>query len=415
MFCGRRVIEVCPPRSANTRSRGGSTVHIDRRRLDAAHQALLQWLRENGEEHFTSFASSDVLRENEIDYKLDHRGLAREVLDLRGEFPDLIPGEGEILARTQQALRRAANLLQNVIERYGTTHAGVVAFFHPGEHATEVERLTQQLLTAEVRDPSTEFDELCDYLRSVDGFGCQWAPMSYLLFLLDSGRYFPIHSGQFANLLNFYEVEEPFAGKVTWERYQVLLDVAEELGDYLAPYEPRHAVDIQSYMYMVSHSEWLPVARSILEEGPEPRPFEEELKRRRKNAENRETVGMLGEQYVVEKERENLVAHPELARNVRAVAWESDEYGYDIISFEPDGTEIHIEVKATSRSEGWANQFHLSAHEAEVAAAEPKQWRLYRVTDVERNPQIQCLGNVVTDPPEGWSRSVNSFCYRRDG
>ncbi|MGI5818090.1 MAG: hypothetical protein ACOX9R_08325 [Armatimonadota bacterium] len=114
-------------------------MRIDRRSPDATHPTFERWLTENGEEHFTSFAVSDVLRENEIDYKLDHRGLAREVLDLRGDSPDLVPGEGDILHRARQALKRAENLLQDVIERYGTTHAAVVAFLHPGEHATEVE------------------------------------------------------------------------------------------------------------------------------------------------------------------------------------------------------------------------------------------------------------------------------------
>ncbi len=379
---------------------------MDRRRLDAAHEAFSSWVESSGEK-FTTFADCDILRREEIDYKLDHRGLARSVLGLNRDFGSLRAGVGEILLRTQQALQRAGNLLQNVIQRYGTDHAAVVAFFHPREHQHELERLLYGLLTADRRDPSEEFDALCEFLRDVKGFGCQWAPMSYLLFLIDSDRYFPVRAGYFQQLLSYYGVDSPFGGRVTWSRYRTLLDLAGELRDNLAPYEPRHAVDIQSYMYVVAHQ--LSCAEQPLTRGPAPRPFAEELRRRRRIAANRETVGMLGEQYVVEQERERL--QPELARKVRAVSWESDGYGYDIISYEVDGREVHIEVKATSQSEPIC--FYLSAHEAEVAEAEGEQWRLYLVTEVERNPRVCRMGNVVTDPPEGWTPSVSGWRFDR--
>lgn len=382
---------------------------VERRRLDAGHEAFVGWSESNGAE-FGTFAQCDALRREEIDYKIDHRGLARSVLGLNDDFRSLGAGDGEILRRVQRALRESANLLQNVIQRYGTDHRAVVAFFHPREHEAKLELLLRDLLTADRRDPGGEFDALCDFLRSVNGFGCQWAPMSYLLFLIDSDRYFPVRAGYFQQLLTYYGVNTPFGGEVTWSRYRVLLDLADVLRDYLSPHEPRHAVDIQSYMYVVAHQ--LTSAEQALARGPAPRPFDEELQRRRNRAVDREMVGMLGEQYVVEKERERL--QPELARKVRAVAWDSDDYGYDIISYEPDGSEIHIEVKSTSRSEEWATEFHLSAHEAEVAEAEGDQWRLYRVTEVFRNPQMHPMGNVVTDPPEGWRQSVSAYCYSRE-
>ena len=87
--------------------------------------------------------------------------------------------------------------------------------------------------------------------------------------------------------------------------------------------------------------------------------------------------------------------------------------GYDVISYEPDGR------RSISRSGhlalGGVELSSISAHEAEVAAAEREQWRLYRVTDVLRNPRMHCMGNVVTDAPGGWSRSVSGYCYSRDG
>lgn len=391
-------------------------MQIDRRLLDATHDAFLKWLDDDGEK-FTSFWTCRRLREEEVLYKRRTHESARDALHLR-DWSRLQPGEGKILARLQEAMRRDENLLQRVIERGWTESTAVAAFFHPGERLPEVERLVWELFEADVADPGGEFDALCDYLRSVTGFGCQWAPMGYLLFLLDDTRqhFMPVHFGQFQKLLRFYGIDKAFSRDPSWERYRLLLDMAGEVRDYLVSIDrtPDDVIDLHSYLYVVSSPECLPIAETVMHQPPRPRPYEKELKRRQKDALQRERIGMEGEKLVLEHEREKLAGIP-YADLVEPVGWESNEYGYDVISYEPDGREIHIEIKATSRSEEWATQFHLSAHEAEVAAAEREQWRLYRVTDVLRNPRMHCMGNVVTDAPGGWSRSVSGYCYSRDG
>jgi hypothetical protein len=76
----------------------------------------------------------------------------------------------------------------------------------------------------------------------------------------------------------------------------------------------------------------------------------------------------------------------DLAKRVR---WVSDEdgdgAGYDISSFEPDGTPRLIEVKTTT---GWdRTPFHISRNELAVAERERAHWRLMRVYDFARAPR----------------------------
>jgi Domain of unknown function (DUF3883) len=64
----------------------------------------------------------------------------------------------------------------------------------------------------------------------------------------------------------------------------------------------------------------------------------------------------------------------------------SDGLGYDIASFEPDGTVIYIEVKATNQ--GAASPFYLSETELRVSNARGDVYRLYRVFEFSQFPKV---------------------------
>lgn len=97
----------------------------------------------------------------------------------------------------------------------------------------------------------------------------------------------------------------------------------------------------------------------------------------------RSKVGRAGELTVLRWEYEKLVkaGREDLAQLIRHVGDPEDlgdSAGFDIVSFELDGTQIDIEVKATTKS-SVATPFFLSAAERRYMEQFPSQYRLYRL------------------------------------
>lgn len=106
-----------------------------------------------------------------------------------------------------------------------------------------------------------------------------------------------------------------------------------------------------------------------------------------RDARNR-ALGRAGEARIVASERATLAAagRADLAARVRWVADEDgDGAGYDVASFEPDGTERLIEVKTTN---GWERTpFHLTSNEIAVAETRRDVWQLIRLWNFARQPR----------------------------
>jgi hypothetical protein len=93
-------------------------------------------------------------------------------------------------------------------------------------------------------------------------------------------------------------------------------------------------------------------------------------------------LGLLGELLVIrmEQERLNIACLPELAAKVRHVSvLENDTAGYDVLSFDDDGSRRFIEVKTTRGSAD--ADFFLSANELAFAALHTDNYHLYRLYD----------------------------------
>ena len=99
-------------------------------------------------------------------------------------------------------------------------------------------------------------------------------------------------------------------------------------------------------------------------------------------------LGRAGEERALEHERATLRAagRPDLARDVVWVSKErGDGAGYDISSFDADGSPRLVEVKTTN---GWERTpFHISRNEVAVADANRETWVLMRLHNFARSPQ----------------------------
>jgi hypothetical protein len=106
------------------------------------------------------------------------------------------------------------------------------------------------------------------------------------------------------------------------------------------------------------------------------------------------SLGDRGEKIVLDLERRRLLlaGKKELAKKIERVSLKSDAFGYDILSFELDGTEKHIEVKATGAKVGPAN-FFLSANELRESK-NSNVFCIYMVYEViSENPKVWVIGN----------------------
>lgn len=108
-----------------------------------------------------------------------------------------------------------------------------------------------------------------------------------------------------------------------------------------------------------------------------------------------EENGRLGEEFVLNHERRTLreAGKPHLAAKVRWVSQESVCEGFDILSFQANGDDKWIEVKATS---GFLRTFEMSDHEWRTCCSAGAKYYIYRVTDVRNRPKIE----TIRDPKQ---------------
>lgn len=128
------------------------------------------------------------------------------------------------------------------------------------------------------------------------------------------------------------------------------------------------------------------------------------------DAKNRD-LGRAGEEFVLKAERARLLAagRKDLADKVCWVADEQgDGAGYDIASFNVDGTERLIEVKTTNGSA--STSFLVTVNEVEVSRANPDTYWLYRVYNFGKEPRIYCEKGPLDD---GWNLEPAVFRAKR--
>lgn len=97
--------------------------------------------------------------------------------------------------------------------------------------------------------------------------------------------------------------------------------------------------------------------------------------------------GLRGEEFVLAKERKRLAGTP--YENAVDPHYALDpSFGFDLLSFTPDGNRIYIEVKTTSDKKN--TPFFMSANERafmEFCAETGRSYELHRVFDIDRKPR----------------------------
>jgi len=95
-------------------------------------------------------------------------------------------------------------------------------------------------------------------------------------------------------------------------------------------------------------------------------------------------VGDLGEEFALNYERWRLRDLPDLCKKIVHVATEDDGAGFDILSFNEDGSERHVEVKTTTGP--LSSDFFISEPEVQAAKAYAESYVILRVAKVTSSP-----------------------------
>ena len=107
-------------------------------------------------------------------------------------------------------------------------------------------------------------------------------------------------------------------------------------------------------------------------------------------------LGYLGEKFVLEWEKRRLIREGRFDLTTE-IEWTSEEQGdgagYDIKSFEADGSPRYIEVKTTNF--GKSSRFLISRNEVVFSDLHSAHYHLYRVFNFSRNPTLFILSGVL--------------------
>jgi len=393
------------------------SLRIDETAFARGHEAFLAYMhaRSGRGARFTSF-QHDFLCRDEIDYKYKVFCDATAVLQ-PDRWRSWRKTPGKILKAVREACRPkvSRNLLQH---RWGGSYKAL----YKVRKANEIQALEGELYAFFNGSPvgaefALRFDAFASFLRD-HSLGCAWPFPTYLAFLQSHQSYFPVRPRRMQALLRFYGIDQKVSGRVIWERYALLLELADVLRDKLEAYRPAGAIDIQSYMWEVG---------SLLEDDRIPTKlaqrqvdFDEELRRRIKAAEERERVGLAGERYVLDEEKAKLLraGRSDLAARVELVSATGNDSGFDVRSFEANGNELHIEVKTTASLLDSDRGFFLTDGERQCAKTDSQtdsHWTIHRVSNINAGPEIAVLGNLVTGDHPEWDIRPSAWLVTRKG
>lgn len=110
-------------------------------------------------------------------------------------------------------------------------------------------------------------------------------------------------------------------------------------------------------------------------------------------------IGLRGEELVVLYEKNHLkeLGMLDLSNKVKWVSKQSDDYGYDVLSYDEFGLEKYIEVKTTTIDND-KRPFDISSNEVETSIQHGNQYWIYRVYNVEgKQPKFYKINGSINE------------------
>ncbi len=323
-------------------------------------------------------------------------------------------GTGAILDRVIHAVeiadgkQKRNNLLQ--WKQYGVHR--VLSEARDDDRCSRVERLLYDLYTDE-----GIADEIFDPL--VEALGKKYPLIAYLFFIKDCSRFLPIAPAKFDGVFERLSVDLQTSGQCGWENYSAYLAAIGQLRDLL------ETEGIAGVRLLDAHSFcWLLASLDEAEENESGIALVEEVKSlpgvvpgtsaRQIDWEAlhrvRALLGRLGEELALKSERERLnrAGRPDLAEQVHLV---SDDHtkGYDLHSFELDGSDRLIEVKTMSEDNSTV-RFFTSQRQLDLAHSGANHFYYLVRGARSKNPRIEAI-RANSIPAEAISPIVHEVVW----
>lgn len=280
-------------------------------------------------------------------------------------------GTGAILDRVIHAIeiddgkKKRNNLLQ--WKKYGVHR--ILSEVRNDRRCFQLESLLFDFYTGEL-EPEEAFDSL------VAELGKKYPLIAYLFFIRDCSRFLPIAPETFDSLFERLGVNLKTNGRCGWDNYAAFLSVIGEVRQLLEidGIKGVRLLDAHSFCWLLASLE--PAAETsvriaTIEEveslpgmsagKPLPHIDWEALHRARA------LLGRRGEELALTSERDRLIraGHPDLAERVNLVC-DDHTKGYDLHSFETNGSDRLIEVK-TMAEDGASIRFFTTWRQLELA------------------------------------------------
>jgi hypothetical protein len=233
--------------------------------------------------------------------------------------------------------------------------------------------------------------------------GFSYQLIAYLFFIKNSQKYLPISQTRFDLIFSSLNIDLKTSHNSSWENYQEFVGIVKQFQNYLkTKFSGIELLDAHSFLWIYGFQfekskesvevktqskkpaekkkpelpNYQPRKAIDLETLVEPETEIDYIKQLEKQME----IGNLAEEIVLNSEIEFLRNdYPDLAEKVRSVA-NNPKLGFDIISFEIDGTQKQIEVKAISTNKS-NKSFFLSRNELKKSKEYPNYY-LYCVSEL---------------------------------
>lgn len=262
-------------------------------------------------------------------------------------------------------------------------------------------------------------DDEISFIRFYE-IGFSYQLIAYLFFLKNHQKYLPISQEQFDKIFDSLELNFKTSHNCSWENYLQFNEIIKQFRKHLSQrFQNVSLLDAHSFLWIYGfpfgktvnenktdldttkkqkqEKEEVPKEKPLLEleiyqpkkivdldNFKEPESEVDYLEIHRKQME----VGDLAENIVYESEINFLKTNfPHLAKEVRIVS-NNPTIGCDIVSFEPDGTQKQIEVKAISVDKN-KKSFFITRNEL-LKSKTFKNYYVYCVSDLySENPEIK--------------------------
>ncbi len=255
--------------------------------------------------------------------------------------------------------------------------------------------------------------------------GFSYQLIAYLFFIKNRDKYMPISQEKFDEIFNSINIDFKTSHNCSWENYEEFNNIIKFFRKQLSQrFKNASLLDAHSFLWIYGfqldeskekvkqekpkQTHETKVADK-LKEKPKPKPELETYKPKKvldldnftekpneidyiENHRKLMEIGNLAEKIVLESEIEFLKAdYPELAEKVRLVS-NKPELGFDVLSFEPDGKQKQIEVKAISVNHN-AKSFIITRNELSKSKIYSNYY-VYCVTELNsENPKILRIKN----------------------